>query len=142
MAKKWIKGAIKHPGALHRQLGVPEGEKIPAKKMASARSGAYGPLAEKRAHLAKTLKSFDEGGPVNKTGPAMLHEGEYVVPADDHEAQETEAIQKLASLHADEKHERYEVDRIPSPAVEGEMKSGTVKKVREKQLGSNCYLAN
>lgn len=26
---KWISGAIHHPGALHRQLGVPEGEKFP-----------------------------------------------------------------------------------------------------------------
>lgn len=27
---------VKHPGALHRALGVPEGKKIPAKKMAAA----------------------------------------------------------------------------------------------------------
>ena len=32
----WIKGAIKHPGALHKELGVPEGKKIPAKKLAKA----------------------------------------------------------------------------------------------------------
>lgn len=57
-AHKWIKGAIKHPGALHKQLGVPQGEKIPAKKMSAARAGKYGPKAEKRAHLAKTLSKF------------------------------------------------------------------------------------
>src|SRR5215471_4633725 len=34
--KNWISGAIKHPGALHRQLGVPQGQKIPAKKLAAA----------------------------------------------------------------------------------------------------------
>ncbi len=56
--KKWIAGAIKHPGALHKQLGVPEGEKIPAKKMASAAAGTYGEMARKRASLAKTLKKF------------------------------------------------------------------------------------
>ena len=55
---KWIAGAIKHPGALHKQLGVPEGKKIPAGKMASARAGKEGPLAQKRANLAKTLKKF------------------------------------------------------------------------------------
>ena len=33
---KWIQGAIKKPGALHEQLGVPSGEKIPAKKLAAA----------------------------------------------------------------------------------------------------------
>ena len=59
MAKKnWIKGAIKKPGALHRQLGVPEGKDIPAKKLKKAAAGKYGPLAEKRAHLAETLKKL------------------------------------------------------------------------------------
>lgn len=55
---KWIAGAIKKPGALHRQLGVPEGKKIPAKKMAAARAGKKGALAQKRATLAKTLSKF------------------------------------------------------------------------------------
>lgn len=54
--KKWIKGAIKHPGALHRALGVPEGQKIPASKMAKAKK-AGGRLG-RMARLAKTLKSF------------------------------------------------------------------------------------
>lgn len=39
-------------GALHRQLGVPAGEKIPASKMAAAKKGDYGPLAKKRANFA------------------------------------------------------------------------------------------
>jgi len=52
----WIAGAIKHPGALHKELGVPQGEKIPAKKLAKAAksSGTLG----KRARLAETLKGF------------------------------------------------------------------------------------
>lgn len=29
MAEKWIKGAIKRPGALREKMGVKEGEKIP-----------------------------------------------------------------------------------------------------------------
>lgn len=50
---KWIQGAIKHPGALHKQLGVPEGTKIPAKKLSAAaeKGGTLG----KRARLAQTL---------------------------------------------------------------------------------------
>jgi len=79
MAKKWIQKAIKKPGALRETLGVKEGEKIPAKKLASAEAGKYGPKAEKRAHLARTLRSFDEGGYVTETGPALLHEGEVVI---------------------------------------------------------------
>jgi len=51
--KKWIKGAIKHPGALHEQLGVPAGEKIPAKKLKAA-AGKSGKLGQ-RARLAQTL---------------------------------------------------------------------------------------
>jgi len=39
-------------GALHTQLGVPQGEKIPASKMAAAKAGRYGPLAAKRASFA------------------------------------------------------------------------------------------
>lgn len=57
-AHNWIKGAVGKPGALHRELGVPEGEKIPSGKLAAAVSGADGPLAKKRANLAKTLEGF------------------------------------------------------------------------------------
>lgn len=53
----WIAGAIKRPGALHRALGVPEGENIPAKKLAkAAKSGS--PRIKKEVALAKTLKGF------------------------------------------------------------------------------------
>jgi len=53
----WISGAIKHPGALHRQLGVPQGEKIPQAKLEAA-SHSDNPTLRKRAALAKTLKGF------------------------------------------------------------------------------------
>ena len=52
----WIKDAIKKPGALHEQLGVPKGEKIPAKKLAKA-AKAPGKLGQ-RARLAETLKGL------------------------------------------------------------------------------------
>jgi hypothetical protein len=54
--KNWIKGAIKKPGALHKDLGVPKGEKIPAKKLkeAASKGGKIG----KRARLAETLKGM------------------------------------------------------------------------------------
>ena len=55
---KWIQkgeksGAIQK-GALHRALGVPEGEKIPAAKMAQA-AKSKSPLMRKRVALAKTF---------------------------------------------------------------------------------------
>lgn len=67
---KWIQGAIKHPGALHKQLGVPQGEKIPAKKLAKA-AEAGGTLG-KRARLAETLKGFKKakGGKCENCGKA------------------------------------------------------------------------
>ena len=55
--KKWIAGAIKHPGALHRALGVPEGEKIPAAKLATARNSSN-PRIARMAALAHTLKGM------------------------------------------------------------------------------------
>lgn len=57
--KHWIAGAIKHPGALHKELGVPKGKKIPEKKLEAAakKKGVEG----KRARLAETLESFHHG---------------------------------------------------------------------------------
>jgi len=54
--KKWIQEAIKKPGALRKELGVKAGEKIPAKKLASAakKTGKIG----QRARLAQTLKGL------------------------------------------------------------------------------------
>lgn len=53
---KWIQKAIKKPGALHKELGVPEGKKIPEKKLEAAakKPGKEG----KRARLAETLKKL------------------------------------------------------------------------------------
>ena len=56
VGEKWIQKAVKKPGALRSALGVKAGEKIPAKKLASAakKSGKLG----QRARLAKTLKKL------------------------------------------------------------------------------------
>ena len=62
MKKMWIAGAIKHPGALHKELHVPAGEKIPKKKLekAAEKPGKEG----KRARLAETLESLHNKGKV------------------------------------------------------------------------------
>ena len=54
--KNWIQNAIKKPGALHKDLGVPAGKKIPSAKLAAAakKPGKVG----KRARLAETLKGM------------------------------------------------------------------------------------
>lgn len=56
MPKNWIKGAIKKPGALHKELGIAKGKKIPAKTLNKA-AKAGGKLGQ-RARLAKTLKGM------------------------------------------------------------------------------------
>ena len=55
--KKWIAGAIKHPGALHRDLGVAKGKTIPRGKLEAAanRGGTVG----RRARLAMTLRKMN-----------------------------------------------------------------------------------
>lgn len=53
---KWIQSAIKHPGALHRQLGIPAGKKIPAKTLVKA-AKAGGKLGQ-RARLAQTMSKM------------------------------------------------------------------------------------
>lgn len=54
--KKWIQDMHMKKGALHEEMGVPKGEKIPAKKLAAAvkKGGTLG----KRARLAETLKGL------------------------------------------------------------------------------------
>jgi hypothetical protein len=54
--KKWISSAIKKPGQLHKDLGVPQGQKIPASKLAAA--AKKGGKVGQRARLAKTLKKM------------------------------------------------------------------------------------
>ena len=58
MAKNWIKGAIKKPGALRASLGVSKGKTIPASTLAAAakKPGKMG----QRARLAQTLKGFNK----------------------------------------------------------------------------------
>jgi hypothetical protein len=53
MAKKWIAEAVKNKGGLHRSLGVPMGEKIPAGKVKAA--AKKGGKVGKQARLAQTL---------------------------------------------------------------------------------------
>jgi hypothetical protein len=57
MKKKWIAEATKNKGGLHRALNVPEGKKIPAKKMAKA-AHSSNPKVRKEVALAKTLSKM------------------------------------------------------------------------------------
>ena len=56
MTKTGIQDAVKKPGALRKSLGVKEGEKIPAGRLAKA-AKAPGKLGQ-RARLAETFKGM------------------------------------------------------------------------------------
>lgn len=60
MAKNWIAGAIKKPGQLHKDLGVPKGEKIPKSKLTAA-SKEKGKVGQ-RARLAIVLIGLGKKG--------------------------------------------------------------------------------
>ena len=83
--KNWIAGAIKKPGALHKALGVPKGENIPAKKLdtAAEKGGKLG----KRARLAKTLaglrKGKADGGGLSAKEAAAVMKGRNPYPERD-----------------------------------------------------------
>jgi len=56
MAKKWIQAMHMKKGALHKELGIKAGKKIPAKTLAKAakKGGKLG----RRSRLAMTLKKL------------------------------------------------------------------------------------
>lgn len=56
MAEKWIQGANLKKGALHKALGIPEGQKIPYSRLVAAakQKGKLG----KMARLAMTFRKM------------------------------------------------------------------------------------
>lgn len=59
--KNWISEAVGKPGALHKQMGIPEGEKIPADQLEKAAES--GGKLGRRARLAQTLSKLRKQGP-------------------------------------------------------------------------------
>lgn len=60
MAEKFIQKMHMKKGALHKSLHVPEGKKIPEKKLEKAEH-SKNPTTRKRAVLAETLKHLHKG---------------------------------------------------------------------------------
>ena len=55
--EKWIQGAIRHKGALHRELDVPQGTRIPQSRLTKALH-SNNPKMRKQAVLARTLSGL------------------------------------------------------------------------------------
>lgn len=67
--QRWVQGAIKHPGALHRELNIPSDKKIPAKTLnAAAKKGG---VLDRQARLAKTMEGFKHTGSHHITAARM-----------------------------------------------------------------------
>ena len=58
---KWIKSAIKHPGALRRTAGVKKGQKIPLSVIRRLKK-SKNPTTRRRAALALTLRRLRKKG--------------------------------------------------------------------------------
>lgn len=56
----WMKGAVKRPGALHRNLRIPMDKKIPSRVLEKA-THSKSPTIRKEAVLAKTFKNARKG---------------------------------------------------------------------------------
>lgn len=69
-AGHFIQHAIKHPGALHKEMGVPEGEPIPRHRLeaAASKGGELG----RRARFAIVLEHLHHG-----TTPPAQHAREF-----------------------------------------------------------------
>lgn len=102
---KWIAGAIKNPGALHKKLGVPQGEKIPSKKLAAAEK--KGGVIGKEARLAETLKGFHHGG------ETMKHDKKEV----NHDKRKEE-MEKMKARHEKEKRKETKPEKVKESKVQ------------------------
>lgn len=60
--EKGQKPIVMEKGGLHRSVGVPMGEKIPASKMKAAMAGEYGPKAKKQALARKNILTGPKKG--------------------------------------------------------------------------------
>lgn len=110
--EKWIGKAIKKPGSLHKELGVPEGEKIPADKL-SAAAHAPGKLG-KRARLAQTLKK--------------IHKEEV------ESVEEARTDTYIGTVHTDDPDHARKVAEFKKQAVGGSRVRGRAPKPEHKHL--------
>ena len=69
--RKWVPTKDFHPGGqkgkLHRELGVPPGQKIPAARLQAA-AHSSNPEVRRDAIRAETMKKWHHGGPRKSAG--------------------------------------------------------------------------
>lgn len=106
----WIQKMHMKKGALHKELHVPAGEKIPKKKLEKAahKGGKLG----KRARLAETLEGLHHG---------KKHK--------EKEAEHKAGVKGDKKLHkkAVKRHKKEKVEKVMKEYSEGELHSGSKK---------------
>jgi hypothetical protein len=154
--KDWIQKAIKRPGALHRELGVPKGKDIPKGKINKAISrlkkkdkddkakGTQLPAGDERElrqlNLAKTLSKFNEGKLAERVFKKLREEETTEKPTEKAQA-DVEMILKLIPK-IDQKSEWTQLmDKVVPQKVNGLnnaaksvyliKKAGEIKKEKE-----------
>ena len=110
---KWIQKAIKHPGALHKQLGVPADEKIPAEKLAAAahKGGKLG----HRARLAQTLRKLKHEYKLTEDQTTKIDE---MIEALDPVGQEDADINNDGKVDSSDKYLQHRRDTISKKLAE------------------------
>lgn len=105
MAKNFISGAIKHPGQLHRDLGVPQGQPIPDAKLRAAAAGRDGPKVAQRARFAETLKKMPHPGHGSRNEERTESSAERRREAHNPALEQRESgMDRAMSAHADQMH--------------------------------------
>jgi hypothetical protein len=81
MAEHWMQKAFgKHPGKLHRELGVPQGEKIPASKLAHAPKRLAKQVALAKTGAKVSRKHAKASNDQHHVGPATPHHRHGINP--------------------------------------------------------------
>lgn len=122
--KKWIQKMHMKKGALHEELHVPKGEKIPKAKLkkAAAKKGIEG----KRARLAETLEGL------HNKGKKSAHEREVMGG---------EKGDKKLHKKAVKRHKKEKVEKVMHEFKEGMLHEGSKKGPRVKKRGQALAIA-
>lgn len=127
MAEKWIQNMHMKKGALHRSLGVKEGQKIPESKLKKAEH-SKNPTTARRARLAETLKSFHHKPKEEK----MDREEKY----EHKDKKEHKGIMKALKKHfkEDEKHEEKEEKSYKSKNMDKDARKKMAVMIMKKKM--------
>jgi len=140
--KHWIQDAVKHPGLLHKELDVPEDEKIPEDKLEEAEHSDNKKERE-RAQFAENMKHIHKGSDDKKEKAKGEHDpGEQDDEKDDEWSPSVldvlESSRRLADLDVVERDGKYHV--IDPDGDEDGGKPGATMKICDSKEEAHNWL--